>query len=955
MSTSPAPITSPVPGGRPPLSERRQHLAQLEQLLLASRAGTGSSAVVTGPVGCGKTALLQTFAERATATGSTVLSATCSATERQLPFGAILQLLRKADPVAQVQAVRPRLCPPGAGTGSDGQLLAGDTAELVTAACGALLALAARTPTVLLVDDLQHVDQESLHCLLYLSRRIRGVPVALVYAEQDRPVGADQPLHDDLMRQADCRRVAVGPLSFSGVAEALSAAVPAVPAGPLAPGWAAVTGGNPLLLRGLLDDLQALPSAPTCVADLDTQPPFGASFRAAVVSCLLRADPPVLPLVAGLAVLGAAATPEAVARLARTAPASVQEQLARLSSAGLLEGLRFRCAAVRSAVLGALNAQESADLHYDVAALLHHDGAPSTVVADHLLAAGARQEPWVRAVLEDASETSLAVDQVAEAARYLELAHAGSTDRADRRRIELLLARLAWHTDPARILRHLPRLTAAAERGELSTPEVVSVLNYQLWHGRHEAAAPALRALCAADPDAPEASRTASRMLRLGMVTSFPGLLAAAGVDAAQRHADLEPVPVTADPRLRSGVALATAMQRGAQPSAIAAAEQVLQACRLGAGTVEALASAVLTLVYAERPELAAAACDQLLTEVRSRRAPVWQAGLTGIRALIAVRQGEPEHASGLAQDALELMAPAGWGVTIGVPLAAAVLGATAAGRYEEAGRFLATPLPEGLFASRAGLHLLHARGRYHLATGRRRAALADFLHCGELLRAWDLDRPAVVAWRSCSAEVLVATGDVQRASSLVREELDLLGPAASAARGNALRVLALAEPSRRTFVLGEAVAVLEASQDRYALALALADLGRACRSAGERSRSRLLIRRAWQLAGECGATALCEQLAPAAAPADAVAQVAGGPEGPDAAATSAALAPLTDAERRVATQAAQGFTNREIAQRLYLTVSTVEQHLTRVYRKLAVRQRDELPSSLYVDSATAS
>jgi DNA-binding CsgD family transcriptional regulator len=55
----------------------------------------------------------------------------------------------------------------------------------------------------------------------------------------------------------------------------------------------------------------------------------------------------------------------------------------------------------------------------------------------------------------------------------------------------------------------------------------------------------------------------------------------------------------------------------------------------------------------------------------------------------------------------------------------------------------------------------------------------------------------------------------------------------------------------------------------------------------------------------------------------------------------------LSDAERRVAALAADGYSNREISAKLYITVSTVEQHLTRVYRKLNVSRRADLPSRL--------
>jgi DNA-binding CsgD family transcriptional regulator len=63
----------------------------------------------------------------------------------------------------------------------------------------------------------------------------------------------------------------------------------------------------------------------------------------------------------------------------------------------------------------------------------------------------------------------------------------------------------------------------------------------------------------------------------------------------------------------------------------------------------------------------------------------------------------------------------------------------------------------------------------------------------------------------------------------------------------------------------------------------------------------------------------------------------------------------LSRAERRVAKLAAIGYTNREIAARLYITVSTVEQHLTRVYRKLNVNRRSELSVSLQVDVANSA
>ena len=55
----------------------------------------------------------------------------------------------------------------------------------------------------------------------------------------------------------------------------------------------------------------------------------------------------------------------------------------------------------------------------------------------------------------------------------------------------------------------------------------------------------------------------------------------------------------------------------------------------------------------------------------------------------------------------------------------------------------------------------------------------------------------------------------------------------------------------------------------------------------------------------------------------------------------------FSEAEQRVAALASRGDKNQEIARKLSITVSTVEQHLTRVYRKLKVQRRTELPGAL--------
>jgi two-component system response regulator DesR len=54
----------------------------------------------------------------------------------------------------------------------------------------------------------------------------------------------------------------------------------------------------------------------------------------------------------------------------------------------------------------------------------------------------------------------------------------------------------------------------------------------------------------------------------------------------------------------------------------------------------------------------------------------------------------------------------------------------------------------------------------------------------------------------------------------------------------------------------------------------------------------------------------------------------------------------LSGREREVLTEIASGATNREIAQRLYLSPHTVKEHTSSIYRKLGVRNRAEAVQS---------
>jgi DNA-binding NarL/FixJ family response regulator len=137
--------------------------------------------------------------------------------------------------------------------------------------------------------------------------------------------------------------------------------------------------------------------------------------------------------------------------------------------------------------------------------------------------------------------------------------------------------------------------------------------------------------------------------------------------------------------------------------------------------------------------------------------------------------------------------------------------------------------------------------------------------------------------------------------------------------------------------LLAESVAVLTPSPARLELALSLLELGAAHRRAGRRVDARVPLRDAVELAKRCGATRIA-----ARAHDELVAAGAKPRRDP-----TESRSRLTASEARVARMAAEGMTNREIAQALFLTEKTIEVHLTSTYRKLDIASRSQLPRAL--------
>jgi DNA-binding CsgD family transcriptional regulator len=234
---------------------------------------------------------------------------------------------------------------------------------------------------------------------------------------------------------------------------------------------------------------------------------------------------------------------------------------------------------------------------------------------------------------------------------------------------------------------------------------------------------------------------------------------------------------------------------------------------------------------------------------------------------------------------------------------------------------------------------LLHSRALLRLAQRRSREALADALLSGERQQALGIGNPALIPWRSTAALAYAAVGDPAAARRLASEEVRLARVfGAPRAIGIALRTAGVVEPGRRSVpLLEEAVDVLSESPARLEHARALIDFGITLRTLGERKRAREPLREGLALADELRATALSER-------ARAELIVAGARPRREALRGRDALTP---SEMRIAGMAAQGLTNREIAQALFVTTKTVETHLRHTFQKLEVDSRTELKTAL--------
>jgi DNA-binding CsgD family transcriptional regulator len=265
--------------------------------------------------------------------------------------------------------------------------------------------------------------------------------------------------------------------------------------------------------------------------------------------------------------------------------------------------------------------------------------------------------------------------------------------------------------------------------------------------------------------------------------------------------------------------------------------------------------------------------------------------------------------------------------------------------------------LEQDPMAGRASVGTRQTRARLRIATGRHEDALRELEASREMEDAWGIRTPAHSTWRSDAVRLLTTLDRLDEARALAQEDvgrarafgdprplgiaLRAAGLAAAKGGGATARsgeaAASVEGDGRGIALLAESVATLHPSPARLELALSLLELGAAHRRAGRRTEARNPLREAVDVAADCGATAV------AARAHDELVAAGARPRRDPIESRSR----LTASEMRVAKMAAEGMTNRGIAQSLFLTEKTIEVHLTNSYRKLDISSRSQLPRAL--------
>ena len=951
------PATRPV--ARPARAVRRQggilydrevELGQAATELDAAKSGWGRMLLVEGQAGIGKSRLLGELSKLAEERGFDVFSACGIELERDFAYGVVRQLFEYG--IHRLAPDERALLFTGA-AGLAERILSGADEPQAEPGSGAPDApedrvyaalhglywfcaeLSERAPVLLAIDDADRADQASLRFLAYLAPRLEGLPVAVVLARRPAQPGAGPQLLADLEQHA-VARLSPPPLTPVG-----SAALVTERLGEGDPEFFAAchraAQGNPFLLGELCATLRADGVAPTAAAASVVERLGPRNIAHSSLTRIGRVAPDARELVQAAALLGQGAElrhAAALAQLELSDAARLADSLVELGVLASSAPLQFVHPVVRTAILEDQPAGTRALLHARAARMHADEGASGEVVCAHLMEAAPAGDDWVVEQLLATAHHGLEKGAPEAAASLLARALSEPPSADQRVRVLSELGRAeALGPDPASAVQHLrAALDLADERG--LRDELVAELLSTLWHlGRRAELLELARAeLERCDP---EVERESRRRLEAALITGLK--FNVAHYDELDSRLEALAPDLSGESAAERAILAVLAQRRveRAEPAgeAVEAARLALEHGLLAdhGPSLRAPASVALrALIESDEHEAARRWVGEALEFARERGSRIGLLTAHRFRAELAYRAGD----LGAAEADARLVASS-WREfhSLAAFCATATLAQALAahGRLDEAAEALAELGDGRQYPGFPNSVVALARGELAMARGDAGSALEQFTLAG--------DDFAYTPWRPGAAVASLLAGERADALALAEPELERARRfGAPRGLGIGLRVAGLCHGGKGGFeLLEESVQVLAPSPARLEHALSLCELGAAMRRAKRRADSRPLLREALEIAHRCGAEPLEER---------ARTELRASGARPRRAALSG-LESLTASELRVCQLAAEGMTNAEIAQTLFVTRRTVETHLGNAYRKLDVKSRSELPKAL--------
>ncbi|MBB5857225.1 AAA family ATPase [Amycolatopsis umgeniensis] len=895
--------------GADELVERETELRLLTRLVEDLEHGHGGSALVLGPAGSGRTALLVQAAALAAERGLQVFTARGSATEAQLPYGLLSQLLASIPELADVPWLHAALS-----DGTDVQVLH----ELL---CQRLLESARRCPVLLVVDDLILADEQSEMWLAALRRRRVDAPVLLVAAhsgpsEED---GEDTRLCLGNLPGENRHVVRLRPLSEAAVRR-LVHAVPA-PRPPVEEVYAA-TRGNPALLAEVLARSSAGPGAEITAITADAR-------RDTVLDLLARLPSDLAALVRTIAAIGT--LDEAYLRpLAAPLGMPLSRALRVLADSGLIgtDPAEPMNPQVATWVLAATGAEERAGTRRRAAELGHRRAAPEEDVAGLLLGSQPVGEAWALETLHAAALRRREAGDHTEAARYYRRALAEPAPPGTSARLRLELETVEASSCPFTGGLRLARATRVSS-GDDTVRTRLSAVDLMMQRGARDDALRELAVLSeAAVDDRDRADLTALHWLAegTGAGSVLLGIPALPDLDpAALTPAQTAAASWLTTTACRDGRAARRLARRAADPSN---EPMTLYSPRLA-----------LAITFTQTDDVleALSVYEEVIADASAAGAGVPVAlGLTG-QAWIHLQRGRVQAAEDALAKATASGPPDGWPPTVTASLSTiAIAAALTRGDFEAAQRAVDAAVDGGPLYSTP--YLLFMRGLLELDLKRHRRALGLFQECGRRMNAIGWLNPGLVPWRSHVAIAAQALGDEHTAAAMISEEWRLAqewGTRTAIGRTHLGAGVAVRSEDA-VFRLTQAVNALQQSPARVLYVEAVLLLAAAQINRGQTSGVPRLLREAERLA-------TAYQLAWATSRiADLGKRLSDRPRRSYRTASRRwrALSPAaTDLVRRVLANAS----NAELAEELGVSKRAVELRLTAIYRQLEVTGRAEL------------